>query len=91
MYTVYLRGQAFLAMHKWNEAETEFQKITAHRGLVWNFPLGALVHFQLARAYSGMGDQMKAKQEFKQFLDLWDGADSEVPILRDAKSEYAKL
>jgi len=91
MYPAYLRGQAYLAMHKWNEATAEFQKITVHRGLVWNFPLGALAHLQLGRAHAGTGDSANARKAFEEFLSLWHDADTNVPILRQAKAELAKL
>lgn len=56
LYPAYLRGQAYMLLHKGNEATAEFQKIIDHRGLVLNFPLGALAHLGLARAYSTQGD-----------------------------------
>lgn len=91
MYPVYLRGQAFLAAHKWADAAAEFQKIIDHRGLVWNFPLAALSRLQLARAYAGAGNAGRARQSYEDFLALWQNADPDVPVLRQAKSEFALL
>lgn len=91
MYPVYLRGQAYLGQQKWSEAAAEFEKIRVHRGLVWNFPTGALAYLMLGRAHAGQTDFAAAKLAYHEFLDLWQGADSDVPILRAAKAESAKL
>jgi class 3 adenylate cyclase/tetratricopeptide (TPR) repeat protein len=91
MYPVYLRGQAYLAQQKWSEAAAEFEKIQAHRGLVWNFPTGALAHVMLGRAYAGQANFAAAKVAYRDFLDLWQGADSDVPIFRAAQSESTKV
>jgi class 3 adenylate cyclase/tetratricopeptide (TPR) repeat protein len=91
MYPVYLRGQAYLAQQKWSEAVAEFAKIRAHRGLVWNFPTGALTPLMLGRASAGQADFAAAKSQYRDFLDLWQGADSDVPILRAAQTESAKF
>lgn len=56
-----------------------------------NFPLGALAHLQLARAYTAAGDSTKAKAAYQDFFNIWKGADSDIPILKEAKAEYAKL
>ncbi|MBI3477984.1 MAG: winged helix-turn-helix domain-containing protein [Acidobacteria bacterium] len=91
MYPVYLRGQAYLTLHKWNEATVEFQKILSHRGIVWNSPLAALAHLQIGRAYAGAGDSANARSSFGRFLSLWSDADSDHPTLRSAKAELAAL
>jgi eukaryotic-like serine/threonine-protein kinase len=91
LYPVYLRGQAYLEMKQWGKAAAEFQRIQDHRGLVWNFPLGALAYLELARAYGHTGDLLKARAAYQDFLSLWQGADAEIPVLEQAKSEYAKL
>jgi len=91
LYPVYLRGQAYLFGHQGKEAEVEFQKIVDHRGIVLNFPLGALAHLQLARAYALQGNATKAKAAYQGFLTLWKDADSDIPILKQARAEYAKL
>ncbi len=56
-----------------------------------NEPIGALAHLQLARAYSLQGKTAKARAAYQYFLTLWKDADSDVPILKQAKDEYAKL
>ena len=91
MYPVYIRGQAQLAAHNGAAAATEFQKFLDHRGVVLNFPLGALAHLGLGRAYALQGDTTKARASYNEFFTLWKDADSDIPILVSAKSEYAKL
>ncbi len=91
MYPVYLRGQAYLLARQGKEAATEFQKIIDHRGIVLNFPVGALAHLGLARAYAVQGDRTKAHAAYEDFLKLWKDADPGVPILQQARAEYAKL
>ena len=91
LYPVYLRGQAYLLAHQGKEAAAEFQKIIDHRGIVLNFPLGALAHLGLGRAYALEGDAVQARNAYQDFLTLWKDADPEIPILQQAKGEYAKL
>jgi Tfp pilus assembly protein PilF len=91
LYPAYLRGEAYLAAHNSSAAATEFQKFIDHRGIVINFPLGALAHLGLARAYALSGDTAKAKTAYQDFLTLWKEADPDIPILKEAKAEYAKL
>jgi predicted Zn-dependent protease len=91
LYPIYMRGEAYLTAHQGNEAATEFQKILDHRGIVFNEPIGALVHLQLGRAYAIAGDTTKAHAAYQDFLTLWKDADPDIPILIAAKSEYAKL
>ncbi len=91
LYPIYVRGEAYLAAHQGREAAAEFQKILDHRGIVLNEPIGALAHLQLARAYSLQGNAAKARAAYQYFLTLWKDADSDVPILKQAKDEYAKL
>jgi hypothetical protein len=91
MYPVYIRGQAQLAAHDGAAAASEFQKFLDHRGVTLNFPLGALAHLGLARAYAMLGDSAKARTAYSDFFTLWKDADPEIPILIAAKSEYAKL
>ena len=88
---VYVRGEAYLAAHQGKEAATEFQKILDHRGIVLNEPIGALAHLQIGRAYAMQGNTAKAKAAYQDFLTLWKDADPDIPILRSAKSEYARL
>jgi eukaryotic-like serine/threonine-protein kinase len=87
----YLRGQAYLAMHRGQEAATEFQKILDHRGVVLNSIIGALAHLQVGRAYIMEGDTAKAKAAYQDFFTLWKDADPDIPILKQAKIEYAEL
>jgi tetratricopeptide (TPR) repeat protein len=89
LYSAYVRGQAYLAMHKGAEAVTEFQKILNHRGLVAADPIGVLVHLQIARAYTAMRDETRARSEYENFVSLWKAADPDVPTLRQAKVQYA--
>ncbi len=91
LYPVYVRGEAYLAAHRGSEAAAEFHKILDHRGIVLNEPIGALAHLQLARAYVLQGDISKAKAAYQDFLTLWKDADPDIPILKQAKAEFAKL
>jgi DNA-binding winged helix-turn-helix (wHTH) protein/tetratricopeptide (TPR) repeat protein len=90
LYPVYVRGEAYLAAHQGNEAAGEFQKILDHRGIVLNEPIGALAHLQLGRAYAMQGDTAKSRAAYQDFLTLWKDADPDIPILLEAKAEYAK-
>jgi hypothetical protein len=91
LYPAYIRGQAELLARDGAAAASEFQKLLDHRGIVINFPLGALAHLGLARAYALSGDTAKAKTAYQDFLTLWKDADPDIPILKQAKAEYAKL
>ena len=91
LYPVYVRGEAYLAAHRGPEAAAQFQKILDHRGIVAGDPIGALARVQLGRAYAMAGDAAKAKVSYQDFLALWKDADSDIPILKEAKAEYAKL
>jgi eukaryotic-like serine/threonine-protein kinase len=91
LYPAFVRGEAYLAAHQGSEAAAEFQKIIDHRGIVVNEPIGALAHLQSGRAYAMQGDAVKARAAYQDFLTLWKDADSDVPILKQAKAEYAKL
>ncbi|HUE04312.1 MAG TPA: protein kinase [Bryobacteraceae bacterium] len=88
---VYLRGQAFLLAHRGPEAAAEFQKILARRGIVFSDPVGAMARLQVGRAFAMSGDQSKAKAAYQDFLNLWKDADPDIPILKQAKAEYARL
>jgi eukaryotic-like serine/threonine-protein kinase len=87
----YLRGEAYLALRDGNSAALEFQKFLDHRGLVGNFAWGALAQLQLAGAYVLSGDKPKAKNAYQNFLALWKDADSDLPVLKEAKAEYTNL
>jgi tetratricopeptide (TPR) repeat protein len=91
LYPVYVRGEAYLAAHQGREATLEFQKIIDHRGIVLNEPIGALARLQLGRAYAMSGDTAKAKAAYQDFLALWKDADPDIPVLKEARTEYAKL
>jgi tetratricopeptide (TPR) repeat protein len=91
LYPVYIRGEAYLQQRQGQRAAAEFQKLINHRGIVANFVLGALAHLQLGRAYAMSGDTVKALAAYKDFLTLWKDADPDIPILKQAKAEYAKL
>ena len=91
LHTAYVRGEALMAARRFAEAVAEFQKILDHRGIVGGDPIGALAHLQLGRAFVLSRDQIKAKAAYQDFLTLWKDADPDVPILRQAKSEFARL
>jgi serine/threonine protein kinase/tetratricopeptide (TPR) repeat protein len=91
LHPVYVRGQAYLLLHKGAQAAAEFQKFLDHRGIVINCPLGALAYLGIARAYVLQGDTAKGKAAYQDFLTLWKDADPDIPILKQAKAEYAKL
>ena len=82
---------AQLAAHNGTAAAAEFQKFLDHRGIVLNYPLGALAHLGLARAYAASADTAKAKAAYQDFFTLWKDADSEIPILKQARAELEKL
>jgi tetratricopeptide (TPR) repeat protein len=91
LYPVYVRGVAYLAAGQGQEAAAEFQKILDHRGIVFADPIGALAHAQLGRAYHRMGDDVKAKASYHEFLTLWASADQDLPLRLRVKAEYDKL
>jgi tetratricopeptide (TPR) repeat protein len=91
LYPAYVRGQAYLMAHDGTAAATEFQKIVDHRGAVANRIVGALAHVGLARAFALSGNKEKALAAYQDFLTLWRGADPDIPILKEAMAEYAKL
>jgi DNA-binding winged helix-turn-helix (wHTH) protein len=91
LYPVYVRGEAYLADRQGGKAAAEFQKILDHRGTVLNEPIGALAHLQLGRAHAMHGDAAKSRAAYQDFLAMWKDADPDVPILKQAKAEYAKL
>jgi serine/threonine protein kinase len=91
VYCVYVRGYANLTAPHLDDAEADFQEILDHRGMVVNSPIGALAHLGLGRAYAMQGDTAKARAAYQDFLRLWKDADPDIPILNQAKAEYAKL
>jgi serine/threonine protein kinase/Flp pilus assembly protein TadD len=91
IYPAYLRGQTYLLAHNGNAAVAEFQKIIDHRGIALNFVTASVAHLQIARAYAMAGDTVKAKAAYQDFLNLWKDAEPDIPVLKEAKAEYAKL
>ena len=91
LYPTYVRGQAYLASGDGSRAAIEFLKFNDHRSLTINYPLSPLAQLGLARAYSRTGDLDKAGNAYNDSLKLWKYADDDLPSLRQAKSEYAKL
>jgi predicted Ser/Thr protein kinase len=91
LYPVYFRGAAYLATGQGRAAVAEFEKIRDHPGIARNEPIGALAHLQIGRAYVLAGDTAKAKAAYQDFLTLWKDADPDIPILKQARAEYAKL
>ncbi|MGC2817344.1 MAG: protein kinase [Candidatus Acidiferrum sp.] len=101
LYPTYIRGEAYLAVGQGTQAAAEFQKILDHSGIVWNCWTGALAHLGVARANALQAKtsqgadadaaRVRALAAYKDFLVLWKDADPDIPILKEAKSEYAKL
>ncbi|MGD0510029.1 MAG: hypothetical protein ABSA27_19680, partial [Terriglobales bacterium] len=101
LYPTYIRGQAYLAAGQGKESASEFQKILDHSGIVWNCWTGALAHLGVARANvlqsrtsqgaDADAARVRALAAYKDFLTLWKDADPDIPILKQAKAEYAKL
>jgi tetratricopeptide (TPR) repeat protein len=90
LYSAYVRGEAYLASHRYTEAAREFQKVLGHPGIVFTDPVRAVAHIQLGRSFAMAGDKAKAKAAYQDFLTLWKDADSDIPILNEGKAEYAK-
>jgi serine/threonine protein kinase/tetratricopeptide (TPR) repeat protein len=91
MYPTYVRGDVYLLARNPSAAAAEFQKILDHPGLTLNFPTGALARLQMARAKAMMQDKDGASKSYQDFLSFWKDADPDIPILTEAKAEYAKL
>ena len=91
LHSAYVRGEAFMAQHRYAEAAAEFQKILEHRGVVGLDPIGPLAHLQLGKVFALTGDKAKAKDAYEAFFALWKDADHDVPILKSAKAEYDRL
>jgi eukaryotic-like serine/threonine-protein kinase len=91
LYPIYFRGQAYLTAKNGAAAAGEFQKILDHSSIVGNEPIGALAHLGLGRSYALSGDKAKAKTAYQDFFTLWKDADPDIPLLIQAKAEYAKL
>jgi serine/threonine protein kinase/tetratricopeptide (TPR) repeat protein len=90
-YPAYLRGQAYLLLHQGGEAATEFHKLLDHPSMLANNPLFVLAHLGLGRALEMQGQRDKSRAAYQEFFTLWKDADPDIPILQQAKAEYAKL
>lgn len=91
LYPVYVRGLAYLADHRPAAAAAEFQKILDRPGVIVNDPVGALAHYQLARACAMSGDSRKAEAAYEEVLALWKAADRDVPVVKLATAESVAL
>ena len=91
LYPIYVRGQAYLLLHRGNAAASEFRKILDHPGIMQNCPLGALAHLGLARASMMLGDTAGARASYNDFFTLWKDADISLPVLKKAKLDYASI
>jgi len=91
LYPAYVRGEAYLRAGKGREAAAEFQKVLEHPGIVLADPVGALAHLQLGRAYVLMGDKVRARNAYQDFLTLWKDADPEIAVLKQTRQEFARL
>lgn len=91
MYPVYLRGQAYLTLRDGAHAADEFRKYAQYPGVVQNCYFGVLARIGLARSYTLMHDAAEARQSYRDFLDLWKDADPDLPVLNQARQEFAKL
>ena len=91
LYPDYVRGQAYLAARQGADAAREFQNIVDHRGITIGDAIGALAHLGLARADAMQGDTANARAAYNDFLTLWKDADPDIPVLKKAQTEYAKL
>jgi eukaryotic-like serine/threonine-protein kinase len=91
LYPVYIRGESYLLLRDGDKAAGEFQKFVSHPGIAVNCPLAAVARLQLARAYALSGNASRARATYQDFLTLWKDADGDVPVLTQAKAEYARL
>lgn len=91
LYPVYVRGEAYLMQGRGAEAAVEFQKILDHSGVVVNDPIGALARLQLARAYTSTRNWSNSDSSYQNFLALWNDADPNIPLVKQARVELAEL
>lgn len=91
LYPVYVRGNAYLAAGRGNDAAAEFEKILKWRGLVLSEPIAPLARLGLARAYSSQRDGSRARASYQNFLALWKDADPDTPAFKEAEAEYEKV
>src|SRR5262249_52817627 len=90
-YPSWVRGHAYLAANNGAAAAVEFKKLIDHPGIALNQPIASLAHLQLGRAHALAGDAAQARAAYQDFLMIWKDADPDIPILKQAKAEYAKL
>jgi tetratricopeptide (TPR) repeat protein len=91
MYAPYVRGRAYMSAHRYGEAVGEFQKILDHPGIVFADPVRPAALLQLGRALAAAGETSKARTAYRSLLTLWNDADSDIGLLKQAKTEYVKL
>jgi len=91
MLPVFVRGEAYLQLKRGSDAAREFQKIIDHPGIVVNSPTGALARLGLARAYAVSADSSRSRTAYQDFFALWKDADPDIPVLKEAQSEYKKV
>jgi predicted Zn-dependent protease len=91
LHSAYVRGQALIAAKKYPEAEIEFRKLLENQGLVGLDPIGSLARLQLSRTLVHLGETAKAKSAYRDLLALWKNADARIPMVDQARTEYARL
>jgi hypothetical protein len=91
LYPAYIRGLAYLQSGDGRSAAGEFQKLIDNPGLCWGYITGPLARLQLGRAERLMGNNASARASYEEFLNIWKGADPDLPIYRQATAEYAQL
>jgi hypothetical protein len=91
LHPAYVRGLAYLKAHRESDAAVEFQKLLDHPGVVLADPIGVLARLQLARIFALSGNTANAKATFEDVLTIWKDADPDIPIIKQAKAEYARL
>jgi tetratricopeptide (TPR) repeat protein len=91
LFSLYLRGLAYLQQHSGQQAKAEFERLLQHSSVAPNSPYVPLARLGLARAYAQLGDIDQSRRTFEEFFAIWKNADADVPVLSEAKQEYAKL
>lgn len=91
LYPIYVRGLAYLMLHRGSDAASEFRKILDHPGIVANDPIGALASLQLGRAYVQSGDVTRARAAYKDFETLWKNSDPELPLWKQSRLEFTRI
>ena len=91
LYPIYVRGLAYLMLHRGSDAASEFRKILDHPGIAANDPIGALANLQLGRAYVQSGDIIRARAAYKDFNTLWKNSDPELPLWKQSRLEFTRI